>query len=556
MALLLSILLLLPCIPAVRADGDSGSCGNNLSWSFSGNTLTITGSGAMEDYSTDRPAPWSHLRSSIYYLSLPEGLTRIGNLAFYECENIGAVTLPNSVTEIGEMAFCKNRAMTMLALNQGLQIIGRSAFERCEKLQDLRIPGTVTAIGKHAFYMCSSLTYVTVPVSVTSMGSGVFAYCDKLARVDIEAFIEELPFWTFYGCDNLRVVNFHGNSLNAAILKTEDGYGNSALQNTQQSQTASGNTVESAGATANSDGSIKFSETTTTKTENTTISKTDSASTNDTAEDITVNTDITATVVNPEGWNEVIDRIQSSQDEADEDTKIDVNVYAPNNSVIPDDVLKDLAGTNINLTINTTNGSKFKIDCAELDAKKIKSDFDLSYSISLLETVPDGIKSTEVYQLIFNSSYNVNIEVMIRLPYGCERRAASLYQPGKQDEYNFLQSVVVDADGYAHYYLASINKDVQYLIAMDVQGEQSAQAIVPENLYDEYRLVDHSTGKEYVITGRKSSWNMGLGKVMAILAVVMISAIVVIGFIMYFWNKQRLKAGYVPQWDDEEELAE
>jgi len=46
---------------------------------------------------------------------------------------------------------------------------------------------------------------------------------------------------------------------------------------------------------------------------------------------------------------------------------------------------------------------------------------------------------------------------------------------------------------------------------------------------------------------------MGLGKVMAILAVVMVSAIVVVGAVMFFWNKQRLKAGYVPQWDDEEE---
>jgi hypothetical protein len=45
---------------------------------------------------------------------------------------------------------------------------------------------------------------------------------------------------------------------------------------------------------------------------------------------------------------------------------------------------------------------------------------------------------------------------------------------------------------------------------------------------------------------------MGLGKVMTILAVVMVSMIVIVGFVMYAWNKRRLKMGYVPDLDEED----
>ena len=58
---------------------------------------------------------------------------------------------------------------------------------------------------------------------------------------------------------------------------------------------------------------------------------------------------------------------------------------------------------------------------------------------------------------------------------------------------------------------------------------------------------------KYEITGRKYSWNMGLGKVMAILAVVIVSTISVVGIVMYIYNKRRLQAGYVPQWEDDDE---
>ena len=57
---------------------------------------------------------------------------------------------------------------------------------------------------------------------------------------------------------------------------------------------------------------------------------------------------------------------------------------------------------------------------------------------------------------------------------------------------------------------------------------------------------------KYEITGRSSSWGMNLGQVMGILGIVMASGIILVGGIMFIWNKTRLKNGYVPKFEDEE----
>lgn len=567
MALLLTMMLLLPCIPAVHAE--EGTCGDSLTWSFANGQLTISGTGAMYDYSDRNKAPWDSFSAAIYYLSLPDGLTRIGNRAFYGCTGLVSVTVPGSVEEIGDAAFCKSSGITMLSLNSGLRTIGRSAFESCTSLQELRIPNTVIEVGDHAFYCCESLSYAHIPSSVHTLGSGIFSYCTRLSRVDMDVPASSLPGWSFYGCDMLSQIHVEGSSVNADQFKQTS----SPVPLNPQPSNPSGMEGSSGGigpippagdmdeqeqtGTLENGGSV--TGTLVGKTDNSII--TNDITVTQTGDSSSVDIDISATVITPDGWNEVVDHIQSIQgtgqtengeQSGKDDETADVTIYVPDDSVIPGEVLKELAGTNTNLTINTSSGTKFKIDCTELDAESIEADLDLSYTLTLLETVPDKIASSLAYKLVFHNASNVKVEVMIRLPMENARRAASLYQMRAGGDYNFLQSVVVDNEAYAHYYLGNIESEKEYLIAMDVQGEQSAQAIIPENLYDEYRLVDHSTGKEYVITGRKSSWNMGLGKVMAILAVVMVSAIVVIGFVMYFWNKQRLKNGYVPKWDDEE----
>ena len=143
----------------------SGTCGDNLEWTFSGGTLTISGEGAMYDYDYDfgyddyyHTAPWSEL--DINEIVVEDGVTSIGESAFSKCTSLTSVAIPDSVTSIGDYA-----------------------FTNCTSLTSVAIPDSVTSIGFRAFDNCTSLTSVAIPDSVTSIDYSAFDDCGSLADV-------------------------------------------------------------------------------------------------------------------------------------------------------------------------------------------------------------------------------------------------------------------------------------------------------------------------------------------------------------------------------------
>ena len=215
------------------------------------------------------------------------------------------------------------------------------------------------------------------------------------------------------------------------------------------------------------------------------------------------------------------------------------------------DVLQNLSGKAVTVTVQTQNGTQFKLDCTQLP-DKVKKDLNLSYTLIPAEEVPAEMEGCTVYKLVFHESADVKVEMIMRLPGDHSYQTATLYQM-KKGEANQLQSVMVDAEGNAHWYLYNIDNRTEYLIGINIPGAVEEYPILPAELAGIHKVANVYDGVEYVVTGRTSSWNMGLGKVMAILAVVMVSAIAVVGFVMFAANKQRLKRGYVPQWQDEED---
>ena len=81
----------------------SGTCGDNVTWELDAGTLTISGSGEMEDYEhrVTSSLPWYNNHYNITTLIIESGVTSIGSAAFYDCINLTGVTIPNSVTSIG-----------------------------------------------------------------------------------------------------------------------------------------------------------------------------------------------------------------------------------------------------------------------------------------------------------------------------------------------------------------------------------------------------------------------------------------------------------------------
>lgn len=98
---LVVVLCILLCTLAVAANEPP----HNISWTINDGILTITGTGAMEDYKTEDSAPWHANRSDITEIVVEEGITHIGNLAFYGLKNAKTAQIANSVESIGLCAF-------------------------------------------------------------------------------------------------------------------------------------------------------------------------------------------------------------------------------------------------------------------------------------------------------------------------------------------------------------------------------------------------------------------------------------------------------------------
>ena len=194
----------------VTAQTPSGSCGEGLTWTFENNTLTISGAGILPDYSDDsRPAPWAILRHKIKALDLKNGITRIGNNAFYFCGNLTNVTIPDSVTEIGSSAFYDCYGLEQVDFGNGVTSIGELAFSGTG-LRRVVLPDNVTSIGENAFIM-SNPEHVVISGGMTSISECAFGYCAGLKSVTIPDSVTNIDMGAFYECTALKDVFFKGS---------------------------------------------------------------------------------------------------------------------------------------------------------------------------------------------------------------------------------------------------------------------------------------------------------------------------------------------------------
>lgn len=179
---------------------DSGYCGadnggENLKWTLDNNgVLTISGSGAMKDYTWDENVrlDWYVRKKDIRSVVLDNRITHIGDYAFDKCTNIesvrytgytgnAGVALPESVTTIGVHAFSDTGVTGTLKLPEHLTEIDSSAFYHCGKLNgELKLPDTVKEIGGFAFHSCGFTGKLELPASLENIGNDAFEFCSGL----------------------------------------------------------------------------------------------------------------------------------------------------------------------------------------------------------------------------------------------------------------------------------------------------------------------------------------------------------------------------------------
>ena len=206
----------------------SGSCGSNLTWTLcSDGELIIEGQGAMTNYSYNSSAPWTNYASSITKLTVEEGVTSIGDFAFYKCTSLTTANLPEGLKTIGKHAFYYCNALSTVNIPSTVNSIGMYAFMYCNiteislpvgitkieestftgnPLKNIDIPEGVTEIGVNSFCDCKSLKSITIPCSVKNIGSMAFQYSSNLITVIMPRSITSIGSYAFDGCYNLSSI--------------------------------------------------------------------------------------------------------------------------------------------------------------------------------------------------------------------------------------------------------------------------------------------------------------------------------------------------------------
>ncbi len=157
----------------------------------------------MWNYNSNSTAPWNSYRSNIKNISIENGVTSIGNYAFYNCYSLTSITIPNSVTSFGIYAFFGCYRMTSITIPNSVTSIGNHAFYECYSLTSITIPNSVTSIGNYAFYRCYGMTSITIPNSVTSIGNYAFYRCYGMTSITIGNSVTSIGESAFDGCSGL-----------------------------------------------------------------------------------------------------------------------------------------------------------------------------------------------------------------------------------------------------------------------------------------------------------------------------------------------------------------
>lgn len=157
-------------------------------------------------------------------VTIPEGVTKIGESAFQYCYSLEDVKLPNSLLSIGSFAFRGCNNLTSIEIPNSVTTIGKYAFSGCRNLTDIEISNSVTTIGKYAFYGCRNLTSVVIPSSVKTIEDGAFDGCNNLT-IYCEATSQPSGWDSRWNSANRPVVwGYKGDKLEEKFKKWEDRY--------------------------------------------------------------------------------------------------------------------------------------------------------------------------------------------------------------------------------------------------------------------------------------------------------------------------------------------
>lgn len=202
-----------------KLTGGAAGDGSGVTWQLTENTddpstytLTIRGSGAMEDYLMSINQPWRSFRDQITSVVVSPGVTSIGNLAFTWFSKLIHVDIADSVVSIGEGVFSECSSLTNITVPQSVTYIDANAFESCTNLSSITLStNNITSIRPHTFSGCSELSSIVIPDGVTSIQLAAFCNCTKLTSITIPDSVTTIDLEAFKNCSSLTSITIPGS---------------------------------------------------------------------------------------------------------------------------------------------------------------------------------------------------------------------------------------------------------------------------------------------------------------------------------------------------------
>lgn len=168
--LLFFLFTLMACVCAQAQNSiTTGSCGNNIEWTFDGRNLVLNVKKSrmeptfMPDFDTNKGAPWRKFKDKVKTVRIGAEIYSVGSCAFEGCSQLTEVVF-ESGSEV--------------------QSIGWGAFMDCARLRNITFPMHLSTIGTIAFARCASLMTIAIP-DKCRVEDQAFVSCDKLADIDV-----------------------------------------------------------------------------------------------------------------------------------------------------------------------------------------------------------------------------------------------------------------------------------------------------------------------------------------------------------------------------------